>query len=116
MPRRSATAAVEGRQRQLRHFDAVKAADVDGGDVRAVRPLAAGKGFHTAGLAEEVVDHVVVELIVDQVRLGGNQLELPRRDEVPEHARLRADRAVAGQYRAEVTGHLVAYGAAMASA
>src|SRR4051812_18265173 len=86
------------------------------GDRRdALRIDSAREGPHAAGPAEEMVQALLAELIVDQVAFAGQQAHVAGRYEGKPCARLRAERAVAAEGDLlEVGFGLEAHRAAMA--
>src|SRR3989441_10949349 len=86
--------AVERRERERRDIDLVEATDVDGDHFGAVRGFSPRERFDAAARTEQVVDHLLVELVVREVPLARTERELLGLDERPQRAALGADRAV----------------------
>src|SRR5690349_20486653 len=91
-------AAVEVLDLQLLGIDAIEAAHVDRGHRLAARAGAARERLDAAGLAERVVNDVLVELVVGQLVLALLELELLDRRERQQRAGAPAHRAVAGEH------------------
>jgi hypothetical protein len=73
--------AIEMMRTQFARFNAVEAVRVDGGHGRAVWCLGIGEALNSTCLAKQVVDFMLVEEILGQVRLAGQKRELvPRRE------------------------------------
>src|SRR5450432_28868 len=94
--KRLPAAPVELRDVQRVELDAVEAAHIDGDVVAAVAALAAREGLDAARGAEEVVDGVLIEFVVGERVLAGEQRELRRGHEREQRAAAAAHRAVAG--------------------
>src|SRR5204863_3541321 len=93
----------------------VDTAQVDADRRRAVRSGALGIAFDTAGRAEAVMQLLLVEQVIAQLRLTGLERELGPGRERPYGAELGADRAVAFQCLRGVDFDGVSDGAAVAA-
>src|SRR5262249_53136362 len=69
-----------------------------------------------AAPAEQVMDHLLVELVVAQIVLAGRELEVLGPDEREQQAPFRTMRAIARDHLTKVGGRLVAHASAMAAA
>src|SRR5262249_49476554 len=93
--RRLDAPSVECCEGELGRIDAFQAPHVDGEHLLSLRACARRKRTDSAGRTEQVMDVHLVELVIGQILLSGEQLELRGGDEGEQVASLRADRAVA---------------------
>src|ERR1700693_469690 len=113
---RLAALAVEVLPVQRGQVDVVEAAGIDC-HRRPFGPFAARERAHAAALAEQVMDHLPVELVVGERVLAFLQRERACRNEREQRPGARADGAVALRDRLrEIDLHAIADGAAVAAA
>src|SRR5215470_10291120 len=107
---------VEWRELEAGEIDVVEAAHIDGDALDAIRAGPAGERFDPTDPTEQMVDDMLVESIHGQVVVAGRERKLRRPHERPQNAVAAADRAVAGDHRGEIGGHLIADSTAVAAA